>query len=64
MVSIGIPTVVDFGSLSAQKGAAGMMITPREIDLLISRGARALSLMINRALQPTLSLEDLAFLSA
>ena len=64
VVSRGRPTVVDLGSLSSQKGAAGMMITPREIDLLISRGARALSLMINRALQPTLSLEDLAFLSA
>lgn len=64
VVSVGIPTVVDLGSVASLPDARGMMITPREVDLLIHRGARALSLIINRALQPTLSLEDIAFLNA
>ena len=32
--------------------AAGLIVTPREIDLLIARAARLLAAGINRALQP------------
>ncbi len=41
-----------------------MMVTPREIDLLIRRAARVISLAVNRALQPAISLTDIAALSA
>ena len=36
-----------------------MVVTPREIDLLIDRAAKLLSMAINRGLQPSFSLEDL-----
>ncbi|MGN0448226.1 MAG: GPR endopeptidase [Acutalibacteraceae bacterium] len=36
-----------------------MMVTPKEIDLVIKRAARLISLSINRALQPELSSEDI-----
>lgn len=71
VVSMGIPTVVDAATLAADlldggegpedkiapRGAA-MMVTPREIDLIIGRGARLLAMGINRALNPSLSVEE------
>ncbi len=40
-------------------GERGMMVTPKEIDLVIKRAAKLLSLSINRALQPDMSSEDI-----
>ena len=72
VISMGIPTVVDAATLAADllggesqdaketvepRGAA-MMVTPREIDLIISRGARLLGMGINVALNPSLSIEE------
>lgn len=45
------------------RGAA-MMVTPREIDLVIRRAAKVLSLAINHALQPDISLEDVTYLTS
>ena len=45
------------------RGAA-MMVTPREIDLTIKRAAKVLSLAINHALQPNISLEDVMYLTS
>lgn len=39
-----------------------MLVTPKEIDLLISRASKVLAMAINRALQPELSQQDLAYL--
>lgn len=41
---------------------ASMMVTPREIDLIIERSAKVVSMAINKALQPDLGLEDIEFL--
>lgn len=41
-----------------------LMITPREIDLLIGHGAKFISLAINKALQPDLHLDDITALCA
>ncbi|WRS26738.1 GPR endopeptidase [Oscillospiraceae bacterium MB08-C2-2] len=41
-----------------------LMITPREIDVLIGHACKALSMAINKALQPELSLEDISFLAS
>ena len=41
------------------KSEKGMMVTPKEIDLMIKRAARLISLAVNRALQPTLTAEDI-----
>ncbi|MEG2295815.1 MAG: GPR endopeptidase [Oscillospiraceae bacterium] len=78
VISIGIPTVIDgltlakelykntieeqeIQSLFDHKGAS-MMVTPREIDLVVERGARVISLAINQALQTNLNIEDIVYL--
>lgn len=40
-----------------------MMITPREIDQLIDHACKTLSLAINKALQPQLTLEEIGYLA-
>ena len=40
-------------------GEKGMMVTPKEIDLVIKRAAKLLSLSINRALQPDIDAQDI-----
>ena len=41
-----------------EPGGTQMMVTPREVDLLIDRAARLIGMAINCALQPHLDLED------
>ncbi len=76
VVSMGVPTVVDAMTLAADllgREKVGveetvsprgepMVVTPREIDLLIDRAAKLVSMAINHALQPSFSLEDLVTL--
>ncbi len=62
VIGIGVPTVVDAASLvrsyleeplaSPPPRHPVLMVTPREIDLVISRAARLVAMSINRALQP------------
>ena len=62
VIAMGIPTVVDATTLVAdltngngeiaEPEGRQMIVTPREIDLLVSRGAGFLSAVINRALHP------------
>jgi len=75
VVSIGVPTVVDAATLAGdllsgdseseeiralfEPQGQKMMITPREIDNLISHACKILSLSINKALQPDLTLEEI-----
>ncbi|OCN01184.1 endopeptidase [Clostridium sp. W14A] len=70
VVSMGIPTVVDAATLAAdllgREGpqdkiaprGASMMVTPREVDLIIKRGARLIAMGINCAVNPSLSVEE------
>lgn len=44
---------------SILRSERGMMVTPKEIDLMIKRAAGLVSLAINRALQPSLTVEDI-----
>ncbi len=63
VIGMGVPTVVDAATLSAEltgqasdsPEAAAMMVTPREIDLVIGRAARLLAMSIHVALQPAYS---------
>lgn len=69
VVCMGIPTVVDAATLAhdlaegvpqekiAPRGAS-MMVTPREIDLIIERGSHLLAMGVNRAANPSLSVEE------
>lgn len=74
VVAIGIPTVVDAATLVADysgdvsfvsdNGTENMMVTPREIDLMIERAAKLTALAINCALQPDISPEDMLILTS
>lgn len=75
VIAIGVPTVVDGATMvsdltaderireKTNREAENMMVTPREIDTVISRAARLISLSINCALQPQLSPEIFLSLS-
>lgn len=45
-----------------ESAGASMMITPREIDVLIGHACKTLSLAINKALQPDMTIEELGYL--
>lgn len=66
VIALGVPTVVDARTLVADwtdlppetlplPARADMMVTPREIDLIVQRSARLLALALNGALQPDYS---------
>ncbi len=68
VIGMGVPTVVDAATLVRDMGGSQpaanperppMMVTPREIDLVISRAARLLAMAVNGALQPAYSPTDL-----
>lgn len=77
VIGVGVPTVVDAATLAAdllggqglegieQKispDGASMVVTPREIDLLVSRAAKLVAMAINLALNPQLSVEEISAL--
>lgn len=68
-IAVGVPTVTDCSVIAEASGGStdgaysGMIVTPRDIDLLISRTAELISLAVNRALHPSLTLEELETLS-
>ncbi|MGL5972855.1 MAG: GPR endopeptidase [Oscillospiraceae bacterium] len=79
VISLGIPTVVDALTIALDvlkkenfdnipkdslESMDYMMVTPKEIDLVVDRAASILSLSINKALQPHLSVEDISYLTA
>ena len=75
VISVGVPMVVDMTTVAydmlgegntsekvSDKGRA-MMVTPREIDVTVEHAAKTVAFGINRALQPSLSLEVLTGLA-
>lgn len=76
VISIGVPTVVDAITIACDLTGNStemlktrvsprgeiMMVTPREIDILIERAAKLSAMAINRALQPEFSIEDISTL--
>ena len=71
VISIGVPTVVDARTLARDllgndaadfPGRETMFVTPDSIDLKIRELAKLIGYGINRALQPDLTVEDLAAL--
>lgn len=62
VIGVGIPTVVDAATLAHRVFGAPpppqtgeMMVTPREVDLMIARGARLVAMSLHVALQPAYS---------
>ncbi len=76
VISIGVPTVVDAATLVTDCGgcsddgqflhecARDMMVTPREVDLMIERASKLTALAVNCALQPDISPEDMLILTS
>lgn len=72
VISVGIPTVVDVctlvNDLTDSKGkidenrGQDMIITPREIDIVIERASELIGMSINKALQPDISVEEMLML--
>ncbi len=70
VISIGVPTVVDAFTLACdlvgedatdkiEKNGEKMMVTPREIDLLIEHASKLVAAAINSSLQPHMDIDDL-----
>lgn len=61
VIGVGVPTVVDAEVIGDDDDASGaaMMVTPREIDLVIDRASRLLAMTIHAALQPSYDPLDL-----
>lgn len=70
VVAVGVPTVIDmetaaehvFNAEAPDGRLNRMMVTPKTIDVLIERCARLVSMAVNRALYPSLSLEEITSL--
>lgn len=71
VISIGIPTVVDMTTIAYDLLGEGyksekvstrgrsLMVTPREVDVIVKQSSKLISLSINKALQPALTLEEI-----
>ncbi len=65
VIAVGVPTVVDMQTLFCDMGAKAekelpdMVVTPKEVDLMIERAARLIAVSVNAALQSKLTLEDI-----
>lgn len=70
VIAVGVPTVVDAATLAydligkesetrMEKSGNRMMVTPREIDLIIERASKLVATAINCALQPDMSAREL-----
>jgi len=63
VIAVGVPTVVDTQVIAAESNGengedavgCGVMVTPREIDLIIRRASKLVAMAIHRALQPMYS---------
>lgn len=72
VISVGVPTVVDAQTLVndltddeteiSREENEKMIVTPREIDLVVDRAARIIGLSVNKALQPHLSVDEVMML--
>ncbi len=73
VIGLGVPTVVDAATVARELTGAeqesiephgtAMMVTPREVDLMVDRAARLLAMTIHVALQPDYSPLDLLSLA-
>lgn len=70
VIAVGVPTVVDMSTIAenivgkSDNRYSSMMVTPREIDTVVSRSAKMISLAVNKALNPKLSFEDIECLTS
>ncbi len=71
VIALGVPMVTDmetvaeyiFGAEAPENSLRSMMVTPRTVDKLSDVAAKLISTAVNRALQPTLSIEEIISLT-
>ena len=65
VIAVGVPTVVDAATLAedltgkTSDAESGMMVTPREVDLLVRQASLLVAMSINAALQPHYAAQEL-----
>ena len=59
VLAIGVPTVIDLDSITESGQSSGLMVTPRNIDVLSERLAEIIGISVSLALNPTLTEEEL-----
>ena len=62
VIAIGVPTVIDASTISKveiPEDLAPLMVTTKDIDIVIERMAKTVANGINKALQPKMSLKDI-----
>ena len=59
VIAIGVPTVIDLDSITDSGSHNGLMVTPRNIDILSAKLAETIGISVSRALNPGLSEEEL-----
>lgn len=62
VVAVGVPTVIDAGSLTGDKALSDMFVTPRGIDSMVRCCSRLIAYGINLALHPGLTVGDIDML--
>ena len=60
VLAVGIPTMMEADDLL---GRPGCVVTPRQLDTVVKKGAELLSLAVNKALQQRLSIAELCYLA-
>lgn len=61
VLAVGVPTIMEADALT---GRSGLAVVPTQLDSVIKNGSGLLSLAINKALQPRLSLAELCYLTS
>lgn len=65
VISLGVPTVVDAKTLvcdltdNSGENCPDMIVTPKEIDMMINRACELISASVNLCLQPSFSLDEI-----
>ena len=62
VIAVGVPTVIDAGSLCGEKKLSEMFVTPRGIDSQVRSCARLIGYGINMALHKGITIEDIDML--
>ena len=60
VLAVGIPTMMEADDLL---GRPGCVVTPRQLDTVVKKGAELLALAVNKALQQRLSIAELCYLA-
>ena len=58
VIAVGVPTVIDAAAFCADESAAGLFVTPRNIDELVRSVSKLVAYGLNLALHPGLSIAD------